>query len=155
MCLLTEYRMLSPKLQSWYHSIACNNNASLCMLSICQACPYLCRRILFDKTIRSVSPSFVCASVLHQRHVSVRQFLILVHLFGSHTVPAQVGDKIASLDLLPGLCFSFCLDREPENSQATGRVGSVQKVWVETEAKPKRGSFKAKTEQLSKSCSGQ
>ena len=43
-------------------------------------------------------------------------------------------------------------DREPANSQATGRVGSVQKVWVEVEAEAKGDYIKAKSEQLSKSC---
>ena len=42
-------------------------------------------------------------------------------------------------------------DREPNNSQATGRVGSVKKVQVESEDKAKGGYIKAKSEQLSKS----
>ena len=44
-------------------------------------------------------------------------------------------------------------DREANNSQATGRVGSVEKVKVESEDKAKRGYIKAESEQLSKSCS--
>ena len=38
-------------------------------------------------------------------------------------------------------------DREPDHSQATGRVGSLQKVCVKREAKAKEGYIKAKSEQ--------
>ena len=45
-------------------------------------------------------------------------------------------------------------DREPNKSQATGRVGSVEKVEAESEDKAKGGYIKAKSEQLSESCYG-
>ena len=52
-------------------------------------------------------------------------------------------------------CTPSMHDWEPNNSQATGRVGSVEKVLGESEDKAKGGYIKAKSEQLSKSCQSQ
>ena len=43
-------------------------------------------------------------------------------------------------------------DRQPNNSQATGRVGSVQKVWVERQARAKGGYIKVASLFVSCSC---